>query len=158
MYQKATRALPGCCLALALLNGVAVAEDSARVDTTIESLMDDQERIQGTWTISRLEMAGKNILADEGAKYQVVIQNNSFITKHEGKEQASYRLKLDSARSPKTIDFVPTDVNKDGPEMIGIYKLDGDTLTIFVSLDMKERPRSYKDGNVTVLVLQRQRR
>ena len=72
------------------------------------------------------------------------------------KKAIKFEAKLDPSKSPKEIDITLLEKfgGKDGFRMTGIYKLDGDTLTVCrtVSPDY-ERPKEFKVAEGHVLIV-----
>jgi RNA polymerase sigma-70 factor (ECF subfamily) len=61
-----------------------------------------------------------------------------------GQKASRNRVLLDPTRTPKTLDFFPVDDNKAAPRVCpGIYKLQGDTLTICFRAVQGERPTDF---------------
>jgi uncharacterized protein (TIGR03067 family) len=74
------------------------------------------------------------------------------------KEEGGYTI--DSSKTPKTIDFDIKTGNDKGKKQLGIYKLDGDKLTIVAaSAGETERPKTLEpepDAGLLVIVLKRE--
>jgi uncharacterized protein (TIGR03067 family) len=74
-------------------------------------------------------------------------------------EKKDGAFKLDPAKKSPTIDLTPDD-EKDRPAL-GIYKLDGDELTLAVAEPNNPRPTEFvpnKPGKVAVLILKREKK
>jgi uncharacterized protein (TIGR03067 family) len=106
----------------------------------------DKDKIQGTWTLVSEESGGKRREKGELKKVQWVFEGDKY--KVAGKAPWG-RFKLDPGQSPKTIDLT----DPKGREGFGIYKLEGDTLT--VSHAKGERPTEFtsKEGDKHVVVV-----
>jgi len=127
----------------------------ARADTPKDAeIKKDVEKFQGKWTVASIEENGKPAPADEVAKFEVTVKGDVFTVKIKDENNRELTIKLDPTQKPATIDLVPKDA-KD-KTVLGIYKLDGDTLTIAGTDEKKERPTDFTAGKgVTVLVLKR---
>src|SRR5205823_14159716 len=77
----------------------------------------------------------------------------------EGKESRQVQLRLAPGKSPKELDWTVLDGPDKGEGRQGVYKLDGDTLTICVAEpggDGADRPKEFKAGKgLALLVLER---
>jgi RNA polymerase sigma factor (sigma-70 family) len=102
--------------------------------------LSDLERLQGVWTLIAMESAGKKASPDEVNKNAAKLNcagDKVVIEQGAGSETA--RVRIDAAKQPKQIDLIVgrNDVHK------GIYRLDGDTLTICKYHPPEERPSEF---------------
>jgi uncharacterized protein (TIGR03067 family) len=110
---------------------------------------EDQEKIQGTWKVDSGEIAGaKN--PDELLKIQLVFSGEKIVSKVGDVEKKKGTFQLDATPKIKTID-----VRTDDQLVHGIYKLDGDSLTICVDESGEARPAEFvsKEGSKVALVV-----
>ncbi len=127
--------------------GLLFAADAKEKDKT------DDDKIRGTWLLTS-EESGGNTTHTEGKKITVTFAA-------EGKGKVKYGVgdrpdldiafQLDATRQPKEIT-----VMANGETLSGIYKLDGDTLTVCIpQKDGVERPTEFgtKDGDRLVLIV-----
>ena len=73
------------------------------------------------------------------------------------KERGTGSMKIDPSKSPAHIDFTYEDGPAKGTTLKGIYKIEGDTLTICYGGLGKDRPTEFasKAGSGTILVVQK---
>jgi uncharacterized protein (TIGR03067 family) len=132
----------------------AVSSDSGHADL---------EGLQGTWTQTAWEFAGRTIPGDLLDKHRVtlVIKGDTLTETAKGHENepSSCTIKLNPDKSPKEVDFV--DKNPDPGQLpavfLGIYKLEGDTFTECMSRAGQPRPTEFKsvDKNTQVRTFRR---
>ena len=127
----------------------------ARADTPKDGeTKKDVEKFQGKWTVASIEENGKPAPADELGKLDVTIKGDLFTVKIKDEGNKEMTIKLDPTQKPATIDLVPK--NTKDKTVLGIYKLDGDTLTICGTEEKKERPTEFTAGpGITTVVLKR---
>jgi uncharacterized protein (TIGR03067 family) len=93
----------------------------------------DQELIKGTWRVVALESGGKaqSEKAFSGNTFEFAKMNgqDTAILSERAYPQVKFNYSLDPNKSPKEINLATK-----GNKALGIYKLDGDDLTICVSL------------------------
>jgi uncharacterized protein (TIGR03067 family) len=119
------------------------------------------KKLQGSWTVAESEHGGKKVPAKELAKLTVEVADNKMTTRDAGeiKEEASITL-IDGKAKPAALDVKITSGSDSGKVVKGIYKLDGDTLTICVAEPGKDRPEAFaaKAGSGhTLMVLKRKK-
>jgi uncharacterized protein (TIGR03067 family) len=146
-----TSTIAVACSLLAITS-VIVQEQSLRKTSKQETKMTDQELIQGTWRVESGERGGKAFpneiissarLSFEGQVMTTVVAGNS----------TKFRFELSPENSHKEINL---DMN--GTVGKGIYKLDGDLLTIVHTEAGKPRPKEFAtaaDTSLTMMVLKR---
>jgi uncharacterized protein (TIGR03067 family) len=130
---------PACCLAFAALL-LAVTDQTPARQPAEPKPKPDSELIQGPWSVVGLEAGGK-------AQPEKAFRGNTFtFTKDKAvlKEWAypsiEYTFALDPTKAPKAIELTTT---KGGHVVHGMYKLDGDELTLCVSVGGSQRPTEF---------------
>ncbi len=110
-------------------------------------------KLAGHWQVTQQEHGGKKVPAKKLAALAVDVAGDRMTTREgdEVKEEARI-VRLDSKEKPAAIDLKADKVVQ------GIWKLDGDVLTICVAEPGKDRPREFaaKEGTGhTLLVLKK---
>jgi uncharacterized protein (TIGR03067 family) len=114
--------------------GVLVGAD----DPKPEEVRKDLDALKGTWTITKLERDGEELLP-VGVRLEAQFGESELSSPN---IKASY--KLDPSRTPKAIDLSYTEGPAAGQTVKGIYKLEGDTLAICRPLPATdERPKEF---------------
>jgi RNA polymerase sigma factor (sigma-70 family) len=110
----------------------------------------DEEHIQGTWALESYEEGGQKAPEEriKGAKLIIAAEGKITVKNADGKEVEG-TLKLDPAKKPKEFSFT----NDKGETRVGIYKLQGDTLTVCYDRG-GERPTEFASKEGTTVVLQ----
>ena len=114
--------------------------------------MNDQENICGTWALVSGERHGK-AFSDEVVKAVTLEFSQDTMATRNKDRVSKAKFKLYSDTTPKGID-----VDMDGSVGKGIYKLDGDTLTILHGEVEDKRPTEFdpkQTPRLTLLVLKR---
>jgi uncharacterized protein (TIGR03067 family) len=108
----------------------------------------DAEALRGEWTVTTGVFAGFPAPADKlrESRIRLLFSEKAFemVEGVPPKTTLKRRWRIDAARDPKWIDFL--NAEKDVVEEVGIYKLDGESLTIclFPSGKADQRPASFK--------------
>ena len=105
----------------------------------------DAENFKGNWSAVSMKMDGRDapedFLKNFRCRFEEKTYNNTL--GKEVVEEGSYTI--DASKTPKTIDF---DIKKgpdEGKKQLGIYKIEGDKLTIVLTeAGSKTRPKSFK--------------
>jgi uncharacterized protein (TIGR03067 family) len=115
--------------------------------------------IVGEWIPESMTMAGKAAKAPTaGLRYEFT-NDGKWIIRREGKDTPSTprEFKVDTKADPHTIDVGSPAKGGVGPSMLGIYKVEGDSLTICFAPG-GERPTSFapeENARFMVMVLKR---
>ncbi len=138
----------GVCARLALADKPGLAGN----DETPQ----DEERILGTWALVSSEEGGQKAPEQVIQEAKVIFAADGKMTAKQGAKEQEFTYQLDPAKNPK--EFSGT--NDKGRTVLGIYKLDGDTLTICFDRS-GARPTEFasKEGTTVVLeVLKREKK
>jgi uncharacterized protein (TIGR03067 family) len=120
-------------------------------DAPRERLEDkDQKALQGKWRAESYTRDGEKVdIAKEWT--DLVFENdnisweNSILKGNLGMTGVvPYSYELDSSKEPKTIDLTWSEGAIKGKKQLGIYRLEGDKLTICVARIDKERPKKFE--------------
>jgi uncharacterized protein (TIGR03067 family) len=117
----------------------------------------DKELLQGTWVAVSGEIQGERLRAEDVRGGRLVFKGGNARITMPGGEQGEGTFKLDPAVDPKEIDVIRAG---DSGGMLGIYRLDGDRLTICMGDPGEPRPKRFETTpdskfNHMLLVLQR---
>lgn len=138
-----------------LLAAISVSGNGARAADDAES---EQMKIQGAWVLVSSESDGKPIDSETLKKRGVlmIFDADQVVAKMDEKEVSLGTFKLDPSRTPRWYDRTYSD----GTPRLGIYRLEGDSLTICLAGLGKERPTAFStspgDG-LSLLVYQREK-
>lgn len=113
----------------------------------------------GEWRAVKVEIGGQEIPADQVAKRRITIVDDLLaeVRNPNGGARHEVKISLSPGKSPKEIDITPLDGPDKDKTFPGIYKLDGDQLTICLPLaggESAERPKKFeadKTNGLTVL-------
>ncbi|MBN9122629.1 MAG: TIGR03067 domain-containing protein [Planctomycetes bacterium] len=125
----------------ALLAGTVAADDPPKKATTAA---EELQRLQGTWQIEAWEEGGKALAAADIKKRGVFFGANVFFFNRDGKPHQVGTVQLDPGKSPATANLsVRRGEGKDGV-MLGIYSIEGGTLTLCFDPTGQARPKNFK--------------
>jgi uncharacterized protein (TIGR03067 family) len=116
----------------------------------------DLDKLQGVWTVVEAERDGNP--ADDFKNAVVTIEGDRFTTKTGDRVLRAGTLKVDETKDPHAIDTTYAEGELQGKTRLGVYKLEGDTWTIFTALEGKDRPTELaakSSEGTTRLVLKR---
>jgi RNA polymerase sigma-70 factor (ECF subfamily) len=116
----------------------------------------DEEKILGTWALVSFEEGGQKAPEAWIQEAKVTFAADGKMTVKQGEKEQEFTYKLDPATDPKGF----SGTNDKGRTVLGIYKLDGDTLTVCADRG-GDRPTEFasKEGTTVVLeVLKREKK
>ena len=127
---------------------IMVAQTTRAADET------NQKPLEGTWIVVSSENGGKS--DDDAIGNKVVFQGDKVTIHRKSSDDADKAsFTIDPKRSPASIDIRGGDEGTTAP---GIYKLNGDRLTICFRTAKGDRPAEFNskaDAHICLLVLKR---
>ena len=111
-------------------------------------------RHQGTWRVTSSVRDGKSGPGEVIKSIVRVVEGDHVVWKRDGKNFAGTTVVLDPSKAPKTIDVVPDGGPFRDKHVLGVYKLDGDLLTICMAGPDEDRPKTFDapDGSGLTLM------
>jgi uncharacterized protein (TIGR03067 family) len=101
------------------------------------------EKFQGEWTGVSLEENGKKFPDEHVKKFKLTIKGEKWTVQIGDRELGEATFKIDPSKSPKRIDMT-FKVEGEDLDSQGIYKVEGDTLTLCRARGKAERPKEFK--------------
>jgi uncharacterized protein (TIGR03067 family) len=123
---------------------VALARDDDGADRARRER--EREQHQGTWRVTSFVSDGTGAPPEVVGKMSRVVEGDHVVWKRDGTSFAGTIVELDPAAEPKAIDVIPDGGKLKGQRVLGIYRLDGDTLTICMSGPDQGRPGEFAAG------------
>lgn len=105
------------------------------------------QKFEGTWTMVSLELNGRPA-PDEAVKAIRATIKGDKVTIHEGEKTNQATISVDSGKNPKWLDAVGKEHGKE-VRTIGIYKFNGDQLTICYTKAGSKRPTEFSSKGGT---------
>lgn len=134
-------------LILLVVCSVGMADDPPK-DAQKQAL----EKLQGSWQLVSAEIRGRKVVIDAGTNTdRTVIDGEKVTVMRGGRESHSSTIRIDPSKSPGHMDS--THVVRNGVKTVseGIYKLEGDTLTICASISGEKRPERFESNEKVML-------
>jgi len=132
-------------LAIVLAVGVLTAARAPEGDAKKE-----MQKLEGTWVPVSLKVSGKEAPKEALQNLTLTFLGNKFTVKAGDKLFGAGTFTVDPAKEPKTIDTRYTEGENKGKTEVGIYKVEGDTLTTcFAETANDKRPTNFssKEGS-----------
>jgi RNA polymerase sigma factor (sigma-70 family) len=132
---------------IGLWSRLALADEPALAGK-VEATKDEQT-ILGTWVLASGEEGGQNAPPERLQDATVTFAEGGKMTTKQGGREHELTFKLDPAKNPK--EFSAT--NEQGRTVLGIYKLEADTLTVCFDRN-GEMPTEFASKKGTTVVLE----
>jgi uncharacterized protein (TIGR03067 family) len=120
-----------------------------------------RRELTGNWQATTYALDGKNAPADDMKKIQLTFDaEGNTKAFNDGKLFIASSTKIDPTANPATIDITFTGGEGKGGTALGIYKIEGDVLTICRAAPGKERPKEFSsnpDSGLTLMSYQHKR-
>ncbi len=117
--------------------------------------------VEGTWQLTSIEANGQKTGGDSAPDVQMVIKGDTYKQIEMGTETEQGRFKLDASASPRTIDLDIRTGDDKGKKQLGIYKVQGDTLTLCLApAGGTDRPKAFdapQGSNFGLIVFKRKK-
>jgi uncharacterized protein (TIGR03067 family) len=117
----------------------------------------DLAALQGVWRLETQVVNGVRS-PDERTRPWVLVVEGDIYNPGSRDSSVEYQMRIDAARNPHAIDFIPKDGQRRGRPLRGIYRLADDRFTICRVLDPDlDRPTAFEaaDGSNLVLLVWR---
>lgn len=128
--------------------------------SAVLSFADDREKLAGTWTCASATIDGSPLGAETAKLLTLTLSADRFKTQRGDQVLFDSTYSIDATKDPKQIDMIGTEGELKGKPALGIYKLEGDKLTLCYTMPGKERPAAFESAaksGVYLIVWQRAR-
>jgi uncharacterized protein (TIGR03067 family) len=119
-----------------------------------DAVKNELKRHQGTWIATSSTFDGQKAPEEIVRSIKRIATDDHVVWQRDGKQFAGTRVVLDSTNEPNTIDAIPDGGRNRGERVLGIYKLDRDTLTICMAALGQPRPKEFKAEKGSAWTLQ----
>lgn len=125
----------------------AIAATAFADDVKDAAIQKDRNQIKGTWRVVELVVNG-NMAKDEDARKLTVVNGSdgTWSIHSEGKEITKGTSTFDPTKTPKTLDFTPTEGDAAGNQYVGIYELGENTRKMCFAPQGKGRPADFSSS------------
>lgn len=124
-----------------------------------DPINEELKRHQGTWFVTSSIYDGQEAPTNVLSSIKRIVDGDHVVWERDGKRFAGTRIELDPSHVPKTIDVIPDGGQNRDERVLGIYKIDGNTLTICMAAPGKPRPNKWKadkDSGCTLRTFRRE--
>jgi uncharacterized protein (TIGR03067 family) len=102
----------------------------------------ERKKFQGLWLVAAQEVGGKKVEAKKLAGLKMTVAGDKMTTRDGTEVLDESTFRLGPGARPRTIDLTLTAGPHRGKSVRGIYKLEGDTLTVCVGEPNGARPKA----------------
>jgi uncharacterized protein (TIGR03067 family) len=130
-------------------------------DAGPDAAKQDLETQQGVWAVVSSRRGGSDADTNIVATIRRAVEGDHVVWTRSGKRFAGTTIVLDPKAKPAAIDVIPDGGPSRGERVLGIYKLEGDELTICMADAGKPRPVKFSAENdepQTLMVFQREKK
>lgn len=101
-----------------------------------------KSKVEGTWIVKSVTINGKKSKEDL-KNSKLVISGNKYTLNIGGKEEGHGTFKVDTSKKPHTIDIMAVSPKGKKATIIGIFKIEDNTMTVCAVPSGKERPDTF---------------
>jgi len=107
---------------------------------------DPRKQLAGSWTCASATIDGTPLAAETAKVLTLTLTADRFKTQRGEQVLFDSTYTVDATKDPKQIDMIGTEGDLKGKPALGIYKLDGDKLTLCYTMPGKERPAKFESA------------
>jgi uncharacterized protein (TIGR03067 family) len=145
-------------IALGLIVGLPAA---FAAPTKEKEEKDDAKKFAGDWTITAWRQYGNDLDQDQLDTAKWTVKDDKYTFEMSGNLEEG-KLKIDSSKKTPTVDLDITEGNCKGKGQPGIYKIDGDTITLCLAKPGgTDRPTDFtstEDNQQILIVMKRKKK
>ena len=112
----------------------------------------DMDTLQGEWQVVRIERPGSPGNPDELVRLRYVFDKDCATIMNGEQKAWEGVFRVDRTEEPTAIDFTGTEDPHNGERAFGIYRVEGDAMTMCVG---KKRPTEFEGNEAMLLELSR---
>lgn len=127
-------------VALGVLMGAEGKKDSGQAEL---------KKFQGNWTVESYDTNGKKVPDETAKKWKLTVTDKNWALER-GDQTNRGTLKLDPSKNPAQFEAAR---DGSGDAVLGIYEINGDTLTMCWGGPDNGRPTAFKGGEGKTLVI-----
>jgi uncharacterized protein (TIGR03067 family) len=113
---------------------------------TQDAVKKDMALLEGEWSMVSGEVNGFSMPKETVESGKRVAKAGETTVSFGGQVRFKARFRIAPARKPKAIDYAMTEGPTKGKTYLGIYRVDGDTVTFCFAAPGKERPTDFTAG------------
>lgn len=99
--------------------------------------------LEGEWTMVLMEQKGTKVMADGANRFRLSVKGDQWTVVSLRGQETRMTFQIDPSQNPPTIDLILKSGDQEAVSR-GIYRLEGDTLTVCRTAGDAERPKEFK--------------
>lgn len=136
-------------LILLFIGGLIGADEPAK-----NAEKQELDKLQGTYSIESVEIRGRKMVRDERNRDdRAVIAGDQLTAMRGGKPSHTSTIRIDPSKSPRQWDNVFVRPDRSATVALGIYKLEGNQLTVCSAFAGGERPERFESNEKNSLTV-----